>query len=386
MSDVGLCVGHRVWMPSAADLDELGLTRGWLRMLAYDLDEVDAALDNIPVGVKVCLLLNNETAQVRGDWSGFASACVEVARRFAGRVHVVEAGNELDLWQHLGDDRLTPSFAAYRARQAAAHFGPHGIKTAATSLAGPRWQEYLAEMVDAGLDGVDYCAFHPYGQAVDGFPENWGFGDMETAVRHAAILARRPIAITESGIKIGNAGGEARHAEYVRRWVGLYRSLPESVCAFACFFAPHDILGTRDEQGDQSFGLIRANHTKRPAWDAFAEANRSAQPDAPSGPVAPVPPQPVPIPPPPISPPQEVPTVLPEKVRLAIWTAHVPSAAFNPTFGIEKAWSEDPYGFGPALTAGEITGPDGMNYRPFAYRTIKWDPAKGAVVIGAKAA
>jgi hypothetical protein len=76
--------------------------------------------------------------------------------------------------------------------------------------------------------------------------------------------------------------------------------------------------------------------------------------------------------------------MLPENVLLAIWQAHVPTASFHPTWGIEKAWSEDPYRFGPALTESELVGKDKLHYRPFAHACIKWDPAKGAIIIGPK--
>jgi hypothetical protein len=282
MAEAGLVVNARHAMPDASEIRALGVR--WVRSIIYDLNDIPAMLGKVPAGVKVCALLNNENAQVRGDWSGWESAIATLAERFQGRIHAVECGNELDLWLERGDTRLTPQFAASLARRATPILRAAGMASILTSVAGSSWQWYLEEMARQLRPGeVDYANLHPYGQRAAGFPVGFGFGEMDWAVRKAHELSGLPVAITEWGIKIGDAGGEANQAEYIARVIALLNGM--DIVPFHALFAWSDRIGTAEEQGDQAFGLRRANGSQRPSWFAVQRAIGGQQPVPPPAPI-----------------------------------------------------------------------------------------------------
>jgi len=288
------------------------------------------------------------------------AAAAYYASRYDGLVTAVQVGNE---WDHRSESSETLDLDALNRRLAAFaaefHISPlilgGAVSGDPTRLRGVR------------LDLVSACAIHPYGQRPEpAWPSpDWGFGFYSNLLSaYAAELSglgqpRMPLWVTEVGLSTDEVP-EAFRAEYLGRFCRSWEATRRTPLIL---FSAHHYAG---------FGLLDT-----PSGEAVRRVATSSPQPAP---------EPIPLPTPIPIPPLEVPTMLPEKVRLAIWRAHISTAAFNPAFGIEKAWSEDPYGFGPALTEGEITGPDGMNYRPFAYRTIRWHPSKGAEIIGAKAA
>lgn len=273
MAELGLCVNAKSAMPDAFELGALGLSSGWIRTICYDFDSLDAALRGLAPGAKVCVVLNSETAGVGNDYRGWATVVGQFAATFRGRVAAVECGNEFDL---LG---LPDTHAARCANLAADSLHAAGMKAILASVAGPRWPEYLessARMLGPGA--ADYCALHPYGQRAAGFPADWGFGELIDAVTIANQKSGLPVALTECGIKVGDAGGEAGQAEYVRRVAQLVNALPLARCPFACYFAWRDDIGGPHERGDDAFGLRREDGSARPAWQAFSAAHAGAIP------------------------------------------------------------------------------------------------------------
>jgi hypothetical protein len=154
---------------------------------------------------------------------------------------------------------------------AAAILRPAGIKTIATSVAGPRWQEYLGQMADLCRDEADCFDFHPYGQRPDGFARpGWGFGDLRVSLIRAYELAGKPVICSELGVKIGDAGGEQQVADFLTAADATVAGLGPDICPYAAWFAWHDNVGAPAERGDQAFGLMSEHGYRRPAWDAFA--------------------------------------------------------------------------------------------------------------------
>ncbi len=285
MSALGLVVNARGAMPEWQELQALGLSNGWVRSIVYDLDQFEAkmtALKAAMPNVKVCALLNSETAGVGDDYSGWATVVLKFSNRLAGVVDAVECGNELDL---LGVEVAT---AAHLVRTASTFLKNNDMKVILPSVASPNWVDYLTRLATATRGYADYCAGHFYGQRAAGFPQGWGFGELSDAIQTANDVSGLPVALTEGGIKVGDAGGVDGQAGYVRRWVSLVQSYSELRVPFGCYFAWNDSIGGPSERGDQAFGLRAEDGTPRPAWQAFAVAAGSgAVPPAPEPPVTP---------------------------------------------------------------------------------------------------
>jgi hypothetical protein len=288
---LGLCVNARGCWPLPSEVYELGLLgSGWVRSIVYSLDEFASALQTLPTNVRVCALLNAETAGYQ-DWDQLVLA---FARRFKDRVQAVECLNEADL---LG---IPASVAVDHLVRAKGPLLLFGMRPILTSVAGPDWQGYLSQC--RTLLGVDalgcWCALHPYGQRANGYPAGWGFGELDAAIRRANELSGMPVAVTEWGIKVRDAGGEEQQARYIARAGDVFAALPSNVLTFASLFCLGDEMGSPGEQGQDGFGLRRLGGSHRPAWDTFARVNGGPIP-APSPTPTPPPPTPQPTPAPP---------------------------------------------------------------------------------------
>ncbi len=272
----GICISPGC-LPTQAQI--ASLRPDFVRSLIYTLDDLDRLK---ALGAPILLTLNTECDLVGQDWSGWDGALTAAAERADGHVFLVEAGNELDA---LGVDVET---AADLARRAAEILHPYGIQVGATSVVSGDWQGYLARLADLCRDEVDYFGLHPYGQTPTSWSSGgWGFGEMRVAISRAYELAQKPIVCSEVGIKIGDAGGEWNHGQYLLRAAGTIDALSPAVCPYWSWFAWHDRVGGPSERGDQAFGLMAEDGQKRPAWETFVS-------------LASVPPFP---PPPPINPP-----------------------------------------------------------------------------------
>lgn len=255
------------------DADEFGaLSPRWMRTIVYDFESFDAALALVPEGTGIIAMINSETEGVGDDYSGWSDTIWRFAQRFAGRVHAVECINEWDLLE------IPAETAAECARQAAPILAEAGITCLLGSVAGPNWAAELAlaiallsEEERTALGGV---CFHPYGQRAAGFPADWGFGEIDAAVRTARDISGLPVWLTEFGIKIDDAGGDNGQARYLRRAFITLSRLDRSILGVACFFCWHDAVGAPHEQGGQAFGLRRLDHSQRPAWSTFADLLR----------------------------------------------------------------------------------------------------------------
>lgn len=177
-----------------------------------------------------------------------------------------EAGNEPD---HASDSSSTmsPQDFGRLLKIARRALGPQARIIAGGQVSGnPDW------LNEVDLSPVDALGVHPYGK----HPEfdwpftGWGTGyllDLLNGYRRFG----KPLAITEIGLAVGDGISEPFQAEYLAR---TFRALDRWGVAQACWFALHD-----DVKG---FGLLRADGSKRPAYDAFrAAAGGPIQPPAP---------------------------------------------------------------------------------------------------------
>ncbi len=264
MAALGLCATTRHY-PDAAECAALGLSEGdYLRLHAYSLTELEAALKVIPAGIKVILTPNNELAEVGWDWGGWEDAMRQIAGRFSDRVAICGCGVELDLW-HLqspsgeNDPRLTPGFAAELVRSAAAILHPAGIQVAMSSVASGRWPRYLSEMASYCRDVADYADLHLYMKRVDGVPNDPNWQSAQVALDQATYLAGVPVLSSEAGIKVDDAGG----LEWQASWAGGLVNLQSPL---VCYFAWSDAVGTPSEQGGQAFGALDPDGSRKPVW------------------------------------------------------------------------------------------------------------------------
>lgn len=281
MSELGLVVNARNDYPEPEELAALGLAQGVLRTIVYRFDELDGMLTRIGNGPRVVALLNSETEGVGQNYAGWSETVGRFAGRFHGRVYAVQCGNELDL---LG---VPAADAAGYVNLAADTLHAAGISVILASVAGPNWPAYLESAARLLRPGAaDWASLHPYGQRAAGFPAGWGFGELIDAVRTANDLSGLPVALTEFGIKVRDAGGVDGQAEYLRRAAAVVNALSLARCPFACWFAWRDTIGGPNERGEDGFGLSGEDMVARPAWFTFAEL-RGGQAQEPPPPVEP---------------------------------------------------------------------------------------------------
>lgn len=344
-------------MPKAADLQALGPGVAWVSTLVYSFDQLDETLSELDPTTRVHVVLNNQVAEVGGGWENWGDACKEFARRFAGRVHLVTCGNELDAWHYeppagQPDPKLTPVFAAGLANLASEMMGDSGIELAPTSLASSRWPEYLQAMIALCWRRVRKVDLHLYSKRIDGWPvDHPEWQEAREALALARQIGGKPVCSSEAGIKIDDAGGLASQAEWGKRLVGLAADLDPEQYGPLILFAWSDGAGTDKEQGGQAFGLIGPDGHRKPLYYAIQEAVAAA---------------PVPTPPPP----QEDRTVTLEDLYRQRWQLVVPALDYHHAFGIETFWREHPELGSPI--GPEVTLDDGTNARPFVNGTVRW--------------
>lgn len=254
-------------MPSAADLSSL--RPPFLRSIVYSYEDVERLVD---LGLPIMLVVNSEMREADGG-AAWEEAIEGIVERSRGQIFCVTAWNELDAYG------LPPEFAASMVQRAAPILHAAGIKIACTSVAGPNWQSYLAEVSALCRGEMDYADLHPYGQRPDGFMwRGWGFGDLRPAVIRAYELSERPVICSEIGIKIGEAGGEDGVSQFLAAADRTLAQLGPDVCPYAAWFAWHDGVGAPAERDDQAFGLMSEYGDRRAAWNAFAALNEGREP------------------------------------------------------------------------------------------------------------
>lgn len=352
-------------MPDAAALAELGLTDGWVSAFVYSFDQLDEALARLDPRTRVHTALNNEWAEVGHDWKGWLDACTAFGERFAGRVQVVTAGVELDLWHTqppVGepDPQLTPTFAAALANQAGTVLRPKGIRVAPTSLASSGWTEYLRAMVPLCWHKTDLVDLHLYGKRIGGWPAHHaGWQEAREALEQARQISGKPVFSSEAGIKIDDAGGVASQAEWGARLLRLAGELDREQFGPLILFAWHDGVGTDREQGGQAFGMVSPHGRMKPLYYAIREAARAlpAQPPHPTPPIT------------------EVRMTL-EDLERQRWQLLIPDLPYHPSWGIPTYWREHPELGSPI--GPEVTLADGSQAQPFVNGTVVWSQAEGA--------
>lgn len=346
----GIVCNSRV-TPPPGEREALGVT--YLRSLLYSTSELPSLIALTNGTGRLIITLNNENWLVGSNWSGWETALLQIAA-YGSRIYAVECGNELDGYWARNPADCPPEFGADLVRRANAILAPAGIYTLVSSVAGPNWQDWLAQAVALCHDQANGVSLHPYGQRPDGFKApGWGFGDLRDAITRAHEIATLPVYLTEFGVKISDAGGEQDQADYARTAVETIASLGPDVVPAACYFAWRDDVGTSSEQGADAFGLRRPDNSARPAWTAYQQAIVATAP-------VPVPtPQPEPEPAP-------EPALVPlDAAYAALWRAVVPDLALNADSALYKAWRANHRDWGSPITS-EIPDADGTVLMTFA--------------------
>jgi hypothetical protein len=267
---LGLVVspGH---VPSATELAHL--RPAFLRSILYSFRDLAPLLNT---GLPILLTINNQMAEMRG-WSSAEHVAHEIVRRGRGQVFATNWGNEFDLYWKDNPNDVPPEFAANLVKRVAPILRDEGIAVIPTSVAGPRWPEYLQRLADLCRDDVDFFDLHPYGQRPNGWRnQGWGFGNLSDIIRQASAIAGKPIICSEYGVKLDDAGGPDAVAEFLKAAETTFRQFSPDVFGYASWFAWHDLIGAPSEQGGQAFGLVSADNRTRPAWIAFANLPKAA--------------------------------------------------------------------------------------------------------------
>lgn len=264
---MGLCITPD-FIPTAIELEELNPP--YLRSILYKLSDIDRLLaTNRPL----IITLNNQCAEVKGDWSGWDYTVYTLCERFkdTNKLLVLGCGNEFDLYWSMNGS-VSPEFGADLARRTARIASNYGVKVAATSLADERWPEYLQIMADLCRDVVDYFDIHPYGQKPYYWKigQTWMHGHLINIIEEVERIGQKPVICTEYGVKIGDAGGEGEVASFLG---AANRELYDLDVPYKCWFAYSDLVGAPSERGSAAFGLLSDRGQKRPAYHVFTTIN-----------------------------------------------------------------------------------------------------------------
>lgn len=269
---LGLCITPDFY-PTPEEQEELNPP--FFRSILYRLSDLDTL---ISLQFPLIITLNNQCEEVKHDWSGWDNAVFKLCATFkqrgiSDRLLALGAGNELDLYWSK-DGSVPPMFAADIARRMARISHNYDIKTAATSLAGPQWQEYLNVMADLCRDDVDFFDMHPYGQRPSGWKDNlknrWMHGELADVINTVSRVGQKPVIVTEYGVKIGDAGGEQEVANFM---TAADKSLRDLGVVYSSWFCYSDAVGSPGEVGDAAFGLVNENNIKRDAYFSFEDLN-----------------------------------------------------------------------------------------------------------------
>lgn len=391
---------------------------GWLRALVLDTGSWEAMYNQMPNTTNIAAVITGQSLGLNNDfWSDgwrdrFRTAVTAFCEQFYKKVRLIEFTNEWDFWDN-----------ADRAEKAAeiAILGTdickqYGILGMLGSVASSDWKAELARAVrvlDAadkrlGYSSVHGVCFHPYVSYVqrhaaapqdrfvvpssDGVQPADGWERLSDKVREAyRIGGNRPVAITELGIKVGDAGGVDKQSLYVH---GVFQDelaqFDPSVLLMATYFCWTDSNGSPGEQGDNGFGLIGVGDVLRPAYHAATYQMQNAPTvDVPITAILAgsrvLPPQGPPddaggtVQPPngAAGPGTQVPvkrTLTSAEAHELRWRAVVPSAVYNHDFGFERHWRmpENSW-WGSPITESEYTHEDGRPLRIFANAVVAYN-------------
>ncbi len=275
-------------MPTATDLDALGVR--WVRWLLahraqnYETGqntELDLLLTRYAnLHVQVLVLINTETLDVNppahgsADWDAYNTHVAELAQKIAafyrGRIVAIEIFNEPDNLEIDPDDYGTLLGVVYPRVKA-------GNPLLPVIAAGIMWgenHEYLRRVVAASHGAFDAAGWHPYGEAVEGYPEAiWGIGDLRKSITRARAIAGKPLWLTEMGAELGytwpsGISAEAAVGEYLTRVYALLRELGADTVTH-CFWFTYAIP-------ESGWGILDNTGARRPAWYALqAQTNHA---------------------------------------------------------------------------------------------------------------
>jgi hypothetical protein len=383
---------------------------GWLRSLVLDFGSWEAMLQQVPNDTCVAAVVTGQTQGLNNDfwsegWKERYEACItELCERSYKKLRLIEFTNEWDFWDN--EDRAQK--AAELAMIGTNICKRYGILGVLGSVASADWKAQLASAFavidrvesELGYEVVHGFAFHPYVSYVEregdgGFRvpadpgEDWE--RLSDKIRVAIDIAGgRPVAITEGGIKVEDAGGLDEQQLYVHGFFQdeLSQFDPDELL-MATYFCWCDQNGAPGEQGMQGFGLINENGRLRPAYNAATYQFQNA-------PVVNIPvqrliansypevEQPPVVPEPPIQPPVQIPTrtVTVQEAMSIRWRALVPTAVYNHDFGFERHWrAPENAWWGSPLTESELLLEDERPVRIFANAVIAYNGSDDTVEV-----
>jgi hypothetical protein len=398
---------------------------GWLRCLVLDDSTWQGMYDQVPSETNIAAVITGQSGPLGNDfWSDgwrdtYTAYITAFCEKYYRKVRLIEFANEWDFWGN--DDKAEK--AAELAMIGTQICKAYGILGVLGSVASGEWQEQLAracKVLDRaenalGYDVVHGFAFHPYMSYVqrdrgadsyvvpgNGMIPAEGWGRLSDKIVHAiGIAGGRSCAVTEFGIKIGDAGGPDKHGLYVHAaFEDELSKLSPSQLIMASVFCWTDSNGAPNERGNDAFGLISEGGTQRPAYNAFTyQAQQAPIVDVPvslwlsesvpghqdtGGDPGGTPDDAGDTPTPPNGGDgsgTQVPPIVPVGRALTVdeahgirWRAVVPSAPFNPTFGFERHWvMPDNAWWGSPVTEGEYTLEDGRPVRVFANAVVAYN-------------
>lgn len=271
---MGLCVSPG-YIPTVPEYREL--KPPYIRSILYSLSDAHIlALEGLPL----VITLNNECKEVGSDWSGWDLAVLNLCKMFqdSDQLKVIVAGNEFDLYWTDGDQSVAPEFGADLAIRTTRIAKNFGIEVAATSVASPRWVEYLSIMADLCRHDVKLFDIHPYGQRPTGFKPHlpkWFHGELTDMISTARNITGRDVIISEYGVKIKDAGSEQDVANFLSC---ADATLQQMNVRYSCWFAYTDAVGAPSERGPSAFGLLSEDNRKRLAWHKYVELHGDTMP------------------------------------------------------------------------------------------------------------
>lgn len=215
------------------------------------------------------------------DWQGF---CSQVATRYAGRVERFELWNEPNQSAFWAGSRsqyinviVKPGSAALHAANPAARVG--GPALAHLVSGGSDWYRWLYDVLQSASDSLDFVTHHVYDNDGDGditkkltgstrFANQPSLWDIENpsvreVLKNVGWYPSRPVWLTETGWNTSQVS-EAAQAAYATGLLDTWFTGVEGKSWIDRVF----LYEARDGVGDDAFGLLRADGSPKPAYDA----------------------------------------------------------------------------------------------------------------------
>jgi gas vesicle protein len=181
------------------------------------------------------------------------------------------------------------------------------IMMAGLATGNPSWLTRVIKATPGGMPRDMIVAFHPYGQRPEPtWPRSdWGFGYVGNLLKdYYRAGERRPMWITEIGVKIGEIDNDQnKAADFLRRYYRTIKTHYSNKVQKVFWFCYSDGMVS-------PFGLVDARGNRKPIYNAFREIAAVAPPrpaEPVPAPAPPPPPGPAPAPPPPPPPPSPTP-------------------------------------------------------------------------------